>query len=42
MKPGTYTLGCGLHDRMRSTLVVKSATMDGSKFLREGERRTAP
>ena len=42
MKPGTYTLGCGLHDRMRSTLVIKSAANDGSNLLREGERRTAP
>ena len=37
MKPGTYTLGCGLHDRMRSTMVVKRSK-EGPKLLREGER----
>ncbi len=42
MKPGVYTLGCGLHDRMRSTMVVKGVQKDGSKLLREGERRMVP
>ena len=42
MKPGTYTLGCGLHSRMRSTMVVRRLP-GGPKLLREGERwKTSP
>ena len=37
MKPGTYTLGCGLHERMRGTMVVRRL-QSGPKLLREGER----
>ena len=42
LKPGTYNVGCGLHNRMRGTIVVHRPS-NRPKLPREGERwKTMP